>query len=41
MCASASIQTFALATHIDTNEANAANLKNGAQGFVDGVQHEQ
>lgn len=32
--------SFALAMHIDTDEANAANLRNGAQGFIDGIQHE-
>jgi acetate kinase len=31
---------FALAMHIDTDEANAANLGNGARGFIDGIQHE-
>jgi acetate kinase len=32
--------TFALAMHIDTDEANAANLRNGAQGFIEGIQQE-
>jgi acetate kinase len=32
--------SFALAMHIDTDEANAANLGNGAQGFIDGIQDE-
>lgn len=31
---------FALAMHIDTDEANAANLENGASGFIDGIQEE-
>ena len=31
---------FARAMHIDTDEANAANLKNGVQGFIAGIQGE-
>lgn len=32
--------SFALAMHIDTDEANAANLGNGAKGYIDGIQRE-
>jgi acetate kinase len=32
--------SFALAMHIDTDEANAANLRTGAQGFIDGIQQD-
>jgi len=31
---------FALAMHIDTDEANAANLGNGARGYIDGIQND-
>lgn len=31
---------FALAMHIDTDEANAGNLTTGCQGFLDGIQDE-
>ena len=31
---------FRLAMHIDTDEANAANLRTGAQGFIDGIQND-
>ena len=29
---------FRLAMHIDTDEANAANLQTGTQGYIDGIQ---
>jgi len=32
--------SFALAMHIDPDEANAANVKTGARGFIDGIQSE-
>jgi acetate kinase len=32
--------SFALAMHIDTDEANAANLRNNTPGFIDSIQHE-
>jgi acetate kinase len=31
---------FALAMHIDTDEANAANVTTGAQGYIEGIQSE-
>jgi acetate kinase len=31
---------FRLAMHLDTDEANAANLETGAQGYVEGIQNE-
>jgi acetate kinase len=31
---------FKLAMHIDTDEGNAANLKTGAHGYIDGIQSE-
>jgi acetate kinase len=32
--------SFALAMHIDTDEANAANVQTGAQGYIEGIQSE-
>jgi acetate kinase len=32
--------SYALAMHIDTDEANAANVQTGAKGFIDGIQSE-
>ncbi len=31
---------FKLAMHLDTDEANAANVQTGAQGYIDGIQNE-
>lgn len=31
---------FRLAMHIDTDEGNAANLKTGVEGYIDGIQNE-
>jgi acetate kinase len=32
--------SFSLAMHIDTDEANAADVQTGAQGYIDGIQSE-
>ena len=32
--------SYALAMHIDTDEANAASVQTGAQGYIDGIQSE-
>ena len=32
--------SFALAMHIDTDEANAAHVQTGAQGFIEEIQSE-
>lgn len=32
--------SFALAMHVDTDEANAANIQTGAQGYIEGIQAE-
>jgi acetate kinase len=31
---------YSLAMHIDTDEANAANIQTGAKGFIDGIQNQ-
>jgi propanediol utilization protein len=31
---------FALAMHLDTDEANAATVRTGAQGYIKGIQSE-
>ncbi|HEU4861991.1 MAG TPA: PduL/EutD family phosphate acyltransferase, partial [Chitinophagaceae bacterium] len=31
---------YSLAMHIDTDEANAAHLQTGAQGFIEGIQNQ-
>jgi propanediol utilization protein len=32
--------SFALAMHLDTDEANAAHVQTGAHGFIEGIQTE-
>jgi propanediol utilization protein len=32
--------SYALAMHIDTDEANAASVQTGAQGYIEGIQSE-
>jgi hypothetical protein len=34
------LASFKLAMHIDTDEGNAANVKTGAQRYIDGIQSE-
>jgi propanediol utilization protein len=32
--------SFALARHMDTDEANATNVQTDAQGYIEGIQRE-